>query len=97
MTGTDKDRQDIDSSLLVFFGCANSVVLHLFLANHGKVEQKASPFGRVVGLVWGKINKMKKSARRESLAERRMSALRADRRDIRTFEKGLCAISKVRR
>jgi hypothetical protein len=45
MTRTDKDRTEIDSQLQVSFCYPNSVVLHFFLANDGKVEQQVSPFG----------------------------------------------------
>jgi hypothetical protein len=45
MTGTDTDGTKIDSRLLASICYANSVVLDLFLANYGKVEQKVSPFG----------------------------------------------------
>jgi hypothetical protein len=82
MTGTDNNRTEIDSWLLVSFCYANSVVLHLFLANCGKVEENVSVFGPAVGLVWGNINKIKKSARRESWGECRISALPADRRHV---------------
>jgi hypothetical protein len=40
MTEVDQDRTEIDSRLLVSSCDANSFVLHLFLANYGKVEQK---------------------------------------------------------
>jgi hypothetical protein len=45
MTGTDQDKTEINSRLLVSFCCANSVVLDLYFANYGKLWQKVSPFG----------------------------------------------------
>jgi hypothetical protein len=39
MTGTDKDRTEINSRLWVSFCYANNVVLHLCPANYGKVEK----------------------------------------------------------
>jgi hypothetical protein len=42
MTGTNEDGTEIDSGSLVSFCYANSVVLDVFLANSGKVEQKVS-------------------------------------------------------
>jgi hypothetical protein len=40
MTGTDKDRTEIDSLLLLAFRYANNAVLCLFLANYAKLGPK---------------------------------------------------------
>jgi hypothetical protein len=45
MTGTDKDRTEIDSWLLISFCYAKGIALHLFLINYGKVEQNVWPSG----------------------------------------------------
>jgi hypothetical protein len=63
MTGTDENRTEIDSRLLISFFYANSVVLCLFLANYGKMGRKASPFGEAAYLTGGNSNKIKESAR----------------------------------
>jgi hypothetical protein len=79
MTRTDKNNTEIDFRLLVSFCDANSVVLHLCLANYGQSGQNVLPFGRAPCLNSGNINAMENrpvESLEESVSDRRSVPMR---------------------